>query len=268
MDREWRRFALEPHRRLRGELRARFLRKHLSGVRGRVLELGPGPGRFSPEVLRSRGASLLAVDLSREGLLHDRKVVRRAGGERRSNWVQGAGEHLPLQDRSVVATVLLGNLVCMAARDGEKFLREVARVTRPGGDLIVDFCPAVGAVQDFLFTISQNRRLPRVLRDPEFYLVDQVLRTGFQPFAPERWSRWEFSFYTAREARAMLARVGFRVGDSMAVAPLAAFQPDVARIALRDPRTWRNLLELEERAGREPEVHSTGQGFVMAARRR
>lgn len=166
------------------------------------------------------------------------------------------------------AAVVLGNIVCFAVKDGSRMLGEIARVLRPGGMLVVDFQSPAGAVQDFLWTASNRRLLPKVLRDPRYYLLDDVLETGFQPYDPRRLSRWEFQFYTPSAALAALARAGFRPLDTLAIAPVAAYQPRVASIAQRDPRTWATLLRVEEEVGRRPGALETGHGFVVAAVRR
>lgn len=268
VQREWRRYSVEPSRILRRELRERFLRRHLRGARGPVLELGPGPGRFTPTILESARGTVLDVDLSPEGLKASRRRHRARKDASRLRWVRGAGEHLPVPDRSMGAEVVLGNIICFAAEDGPGLLRELARVMRRGGQLIVDFASPAGATSEFFVVASQRRLLPRILRDPEYYLLNSVLGTGYQPYAPARMARWEFQFYTVNEAHALLESVGFQPVDTMTVAPLAAFQDRVAAIARRDRRTWETLLRTEERIGRRPGTFETGHGFLVAAVRR
>jgi SAM-dependent methyltransferase len=269
VEREWLRYAGEPRRQLLRVLRERFLRLHLTGRSGRLLELGPGPGRFSP-LTRAPAKVRLAVgvDLSREGLRAARRRARRdpAGGKAR--WVRAAGESLPFPPETFHVSVVFGNIVGMAAGSADRVLAEQHRVLRPGGLLLVDFASPTGAIQEFLSSAARRRFLPRVLRRPSYYLVDDVLATGRQRYAPKRLARWDFQFFTPARAREALAAGGFEIEDEMAVAPVAAFQPSVAAIARRDPHTWSNLLRLEEEIGRRPGVLETGQGFLVAARKR
>jgi SAM-dependent methyltransferase len=262
---EWARYGGEPHRVLRRILRERFLRKHLVGPNRVILELGPGPGRFSPILRRAAQGRVVAVDLSLEGLKAGRRRARSRSGFARIDWVQGAGEFLPLRSRSVDAAVAFGNIVCFAAGDGPALLRELARVVKPKGRLLLDFASTVGAVQEFLTTAAGQRSLPRILRRPGHYLLDQVLATGFQPLAPARLARWEFQFYPYARAEKALRIAGFRTMDAMAVAPIAAFQPRVAAIAHREQRTWEALLRIEELSGRQRGALETGHGYVIAA---
>jgi SAM-dependent methyltransferase len=267
VDRERRRYSGEAWRVLVRELRDRFLVRHLPKGGGWVLELGPGPGRFTPTILSS-GARVVAVDLSLAMLraLHRRKPVR--AQSRRLAKVRAAGEFLPFRDGAFRGAVLYGNILGFSARDGRWLLSEVARVVRPGGTLIIDVSSPVGATTEFLENGARRRFLLRVLRDPEYYLLNAVIGSGARvhsPFAPERWAFWEFDFYTVPAAQKALSAAGFRTIDRMAVGPIGAFRERLTAIARRDRRAWRNLVELEERVGRRPGVLETGHGFVMAA---
>ena len=198
--------------------------------------------------------------------LSRRQAVRSKAARLRR--VRGAGELLPFRAGAFRASVALGNILGFSAGDGERLLSELARVTHPGGLLILDVASPVGATTDFLSMAAHRRLLSKVLRDPEFYFLNRVLgpsdRTR-QPYAPERWGYFEFDFYTAAGAERALAAAGFRVIDRMALAPISAYRGRLTTIARRERRTWRNLLAVEERAGRRPGTLETGHGFVVAA---
>jgi ubiquinone/menaquinone biosynthesis C-methylase UbiE len=267
VDREWGRYSGDARRVLVRTLRERFLRRHLASVRGTLLEIGPGPGRFTLPILRASRGRVIAIDLSRQVLLRAQSRLRRDARRARISWIQGAGEHLPLGDRSVDSVILLGNIVCFAAGDGPRLLREVARVLRPGGVAVADFASPAAATQEFFVSAARARRLRTVLRRPAYYLIDQVLDTSYQPYLPKRLATWEFRFYTAEDACRTLGRAGFRVLDVMAVGTIGWAFGGVAASARREPRTWENLLRIEERLGRRSGTLETGHGFVVAAAR-
>ena len=175
---------------------------------------------------------------------------------------------MPLASGSIDAAVVLGNIVSFAASDGAVLLDELRRVLKRRGVLVVDFASPTGAIQEFFQVASERRLLSRILRAPRYYFVDQILETGFQPYAPDRLASWDFQFYTMEQAVRALRHAGFDVIDAMAVAPIAAHQNRVAGIALREKRTWESLLRVEERVGRRPGVSEVGHGFLMAASRR
>jgi SAM-dependent methyltransferase len=267
--REWRRYSGDAWRVLVRELRDRFLARHLPKGRGWVLELGPGPGRFTPTVLTS-GARVAAVDLSLPML---RALGRRAAVRTRSarlRPVRGAGEHLPFRNGAFRAVVAYGNILGFAGRDGPRLLSEIARVTRPGGLLVLDVASPVGATTEFFEVAAERRILLRILRDPSYYFLDEIVRAAdrtHQPYAPKRWGFFEFDFYTLAGAEKELRSAGFRAVDRMALGAIGAFRERVTRIARREPRAWQNLLALEERVGRRPGVLETGHGFALAALR-
>lgn len=266
--REWVRYEREPWRVLRRTLRERFLRRHLGRLAGTVLELGPGPGRFTPMVRARPRRSVVAVDISREALRAARRRVRPAASLAPVHWVQAAGERLPIRSRAVEGVVAFGNIVSLASVDGSVLLGELARVTRPRGRLLVDFPTPVGATQEFFYLAARRHFLPRVLRRPAYYYVDQVLETGFQPLDPRRMCRWEFRFYTAEESRDLLERAGFEVVDLLSVGPVSRTDDRVIEVARRNRRTWESLLRIEERAGRRAGVSESGDGLLLCGVRR
>jgi SAM-dependent methyltransferase len=269
VDRERRRYSGDAWRVLVRELRERFLARHLPKGRGWVLELGPGPGRFTPTILAS-GARVVAVDLSLPMLRTLRRRTTVEPRSRRLREVRGAGEVLPFGEGAFRGAVVYGNILGFSAGDGPRLLSEVARVVQPGGMLVIDVSSPVAATTEFLSNGARRRFLLRVLRDPEYYFLDWITRStdrSHQPYAPGRMSFFEFDFYTAAGAEAELRAVGFRPIDRMALGSIGAFRDRLTMIARRDRRAWRNLVELEERVGRRPGVLETGHGFVVAALR-
>ena len=267
--REWRRHEGEPWRILRRVLRERFVGRHLRGRGGALLELGSGPGRFTRMMRTPPRRSVIALDLSRAAL---RSARRRNPSSPAAlapvHWIHGAGECLPLRSRSVASVVALGNIVSFAATDGPLLLREVSRVLGRRGLLVADFATPVSAAQEFLHVASERRFLAEILRRRRYYLIDRVLTTHFQPFAPRRLTRWEFRFYTAQEATKALTGAGFQVHEIMSIGPIARMDNRLISAAHRDPRAWRSLLEIEEQVGHRPGVLETGDGFIVAAVRR
>jgi SAM-dependent methyltransferase len=267
---EWRRYSGTAWRVLARELRRRFLDRHLDSGSGWVLELGPGPGRFTPDILVRR-ARVAAVDLSLPMLTTLGRRTAKGRHFAALRRVRAAGEHLPFRNGAFRAAVAYGNLLGFSGRGGDRLLAELARVVRPGGTLVIDVASPVASATEFLESGARQRFLRRILREPEFYFVSEILGSGdrgHQPYAPKRMGFFEFDFYTVRGAEALLRKVGFRPFDRMALAPIGAYRERLTTIARRDPVAWRNLLELEEHVGRRPGVLETGHGFVVAAVRR
>jgi SAM-dependent methyltransferase len=97
-------------------------------VEGRdVIEIGVHRG-YGSRLLAPRARSFLAVDLSFEHA----SATHRAAGVRA---VQADGQRLPVPDRA--ADVVVTFQVIEHVWDDRKYLREIARVLRPGGTLIL-----------------------------------------------------------------------------------------------------------------------------------
>ncbi len=113
------------------------LRETLGPAAGeRLLEIGPGTGYYTLDMAGwvSPGGTVEIFDLQQEMLDH---TLGRAGERGVENVVptQGDATRLPYEDASmdaVVLTAVLGEIP-----DGDAALREVRRVLRPGGRLVV-----------------------------------------------------------------------------------------------------------------------------------
>jgi ubiquinone/menaquinone biosynthesis C-methylase UbiE len=102
----------------------------------RMLEIGPGTGYYTLDMAKWVGpeGSVEIFDLQQEMLDH---TIRRA--RERGLWnvnpTQGDAQELPYEDDSFDAAILVATLGEIPDQDAG--LREVARVLRPGGRLIV-----------------------------------------------------------------------------------------------------------------------------------
>ncbi len=134
----------------------------------RVLDLAAGTGVSTAELKRS-GAAAVGCDFSLGMLRAGRASKRR----RDVAMVAGDGTHLPFADEvfdSVAISFGLRNIA-----DVEAALREMARVVRPGGRLVVcEFSRPTNAVFRVLYLNYLMRALPwlarRVSSNPDAYV--------------------------------------------------------------------------------------------------
>ncbi len=104
-----------------------------------VLEIGPGPGYFSAAVARAIPAGRLALlDLQREMLRKARRQVRRPGLAN-VDFTVGSASQLPYRRASFDRAFLVA--VLGEVPDAGGCVREIARVLRPGGRLVVTELP-------------------------------------------------------------------------------------------------------------------------------
>jgi len=95
-----------------------------------VLDVAAGPGNVAVELLARGAAEVVALDLSYAMLAEG---ARR--GHERLRWVNGDAQQLPFPDASFDAVTISFGL--RNVPDPELALREFARVTRPGGRVVV-----------------------------------------------------------------------------------------------------------------------------------
>ncbi len=127
----------------------------------RILDLCTGTADLLIEALgRDERLSGLGADLSPEMLLRGRRKLERRGMGRRGALLCGDGERLPLRDASFDGALVAFGIRNMA--DPERALRELARLLRPGGRLVVLEFSMPGGPLRSLYRFYFTRVLPRI----------------------------------------------------------------------------------------------------------
>ncbi|MEV0002908.1 class I SAM-dependent methyltransferase [Micromonospora sp. NPDC050980] len=106
-----------------------FIRRHLTGRPGPVLDLGCGPGHLT-DFLRALGADATGFDIVPEFIAHARAA--HDGGR----YVFGSMERLPLADRSAAGILAWGSVIHLPPPDLDGVLAEFRRVTAPGATAV------------------------------------------------------------------------------------------------------------------------------------
>ncbi|HEV3120723.1 MAG TPA: methyltransferase domain-containing protein, partial [Isosphaeraceae bacterium] len=136
-----------------GEKRARnMILRHLpQGSELRLLDVAIGDGVYLPWLPPQW--EIVGIDISTVQL----DACRRRAGERPLPLVLGEAEELPFQDRQFDAVLSIGGFNYF--NDPEGSLREMARVTRPGGTIVV---------ADEVPNLSDQMKLGRLLGFEKF----------------------------------------------------------------------------------------------------
>ncbi len=152
---------------------------NLKGSR-RILDVGCGTGALLEEIEKASRASVHGLDLNRDHLSQARQHRTRA------LLTQGDALHLPYRDHAF--DIALCHFVLLWVRDSEQMVREMKRVTRPGGYVLALAEPDYGGRIDYPPALDQlgkwqETALTRQGADPEMgrKLADVFYRAGFHP---------------------------------------------------------------------------------------
>ncbi|MGP8077314.1 MAG: class I SAM-dependent methyltransferase [Thermoplasmata archaeon] len=264
-EREWKRYEGTPQRDLFRELRLRFLRRHAVASRW-VLDVGAGPGRFTPAVGAS-DARRVALDLSREMLSRVPRTVPGAAGGPPVALDRVVGDALapPFPRGSFGEVAVVGNAVGFAGEGSERMLGAVEALVAPGGTLIVEIAPGAGERSRYLGRLPPGT-VGRLLAAPPAAVVPRIQREGFTA-EPRRHREEEFQRVSVPSLHARWAPPLWELLETVAVAPSLGSDADrIARVR-PDAKAWDHLLAVEEEVGRQPARWRSAAAVLVAARR-
>ena len=140
-----------------------------------VLDVGTGTG-FTAFALAGDGARVLAADLTAEMLAEGRRLAKEMTPVGKLDWLLSAAERLPFPDNTFAAVT--ARYATHHFHDLPRALREIARVTRPGGRVVL--CDVVAPEPPHLQRLMN--RLEQV-RDPT-HVWDYPLSQWTQELLP------------------------------------------------------------------------------------
>jgi demethylmenaquinone methyltransferase / 2-methoxy-6-polyprenyl-1,4-benzoquinol methylase len=132
------------------------------GARSRVLDLATGTADLAVAIARRYpDATVLGVDPSRGMLAEGERKIAEAGLEGRISLRVGDAEALPLEDASVDGVAIAFGI--RNVPDRSKALAEMARVTRPGGRIVIlELSEPRAGVMGFFARTYVHEIVPRV----------------------------------------------------------------------------------------------------------
>jgi ubiquinone/menaquinone biosynthesis C-methylase UbiE len=220
----------------------------------RVLDVGAGPGRFTIELARL-GAEVVVADISPAQLELNRERVKEAGLEKQvtdrvvadvldlSRWSDGAFD----------ATVCYGGALSYVLERAPEAAAELARVTRPGGHVLVSVMSLVGTVLQFMEGLLDLARRDGVP------FQEEIVATGFLPERGKDYGHLPMTLYRWPQLQELLAPHGEIVAAS-AAGLLASVDP--AEPELRDL-----LARWEVDLAADPGALSCGQHILAVVRK-
>ena len=243
-EQEWLRFE-------NGRTPGPSLTTHIRALEGyvrpgdRVLDAGSGPGRFTLEMLRL-GAHVTALDIS-PGQLE----LLRARVPDIEAVVGDITDLSRFPDHTFDVTVCFGGPLSYVVDRAERAVSELARVTRPGGHLLVSVMGLAGAVIHFAPVIVELARRDGPAKSLE------IARTGFLP-EDEGYGHLAMRMYLWEELGELLAPYG-EVVEGVAAGVLP-------HVEVEEPEIRELLEEFEEKLAYDPGSRSCGEHLIGVLR--
>jgi SAM-dependent methyltransferase len=258
--REWARGEGTAQRDLFRVLRARFLGRHRLRAPW-VLDVGAGPGRFTPYV-GAPGSARIALDLSAQML---REMGRHpASMAEPVDRVRGDALHPPFRPEVFGEVVAFGNVLGFAGRAHGRALSALEGLVAPEGLLLLELAPSPGERSRYLHRLPPTA-LPRILASPSSLVLARIDREGFEPL-PSRHEPQGFARLAIRELIARWAGSGWTPIETLAVAPATGAEPERIEAAWRTPDGRQALIQLEETLGGRVERWPSAAAVLVAAR--
>ena len=211
----------------------------------RVLDAGCGPGRFTLELLRL-GAHVTALDISpgQLELLRARVPDIEAVVGDITDLSRFAGDTFDV-------TVCFGGPLSYVLDRADHAVGELARVTRPGGHVLVSVMGLAGIVLHYASILVELARRDGVAKQEE------IARTGSLPEA-EGYGHLALQMYLWEELEALLAPHG-EVVDGAAAGVLP-------HLEVEEPEIRALLQQFEEKLAYDPGSRSCGEHLIGVLR--
>jgi 2-polyprenyl-3-methyl-5-hydroxy-6-metoxy-1,4-benzoquinol methylase len=259
---EWERLERTLQGRIMYRIHKHFLDKYVPEG-ACVLDAGCGPGRFSLDLAR-RNASLTLVDLSQTQLDLARQHLKEAGLLERvqaSHRLDVIDLH-ELDDASFDVVVCYGAVLSYTYAQYESALRELVRLIRPGGVLLISVCSLYGMIR---MVAPADEQL--FLEAPDLHLDWNAVLAG-QDVVLTKPGSLEFhqplALFSSAGLKRILEQVGLQVVEMAAAAPVVSQATPIPRISGSEQASAA-LAELEMVLCNKPGLIDSGEHLLAVA---
>jgi len=254
---EWNRLVRSPYFRLEFETTMRFLEKYLP-TKGRILDAGGGPGRYTIELAR-RGYRMTLLDFTPANLEFARRQIRRAGVQRRvDEVVEGTITDLArYPDGSFDAVICTGGPLShiLDKRRRDRAVRELIRVAKRGGPVFVSVMGrlSVQVIELTLFPHEIEMPFFKVARDTGDY--------------PGMYGFTACHFFLPEEFERAFSGKGVRTLEVVGLEGLSSRQYRKVDELARHPKRWRVWMQTHLQTCTHPAVVGMSEHMLWIGRK-
>lgn len=256
-DTEWERMVKSPCAEIQFEIHKHYISKHVKKG-DRVLEIGPGPGRFT-QVLVEMGCRVLAADISPVQLeLNKQKAKQHGFAYGIEDWLQlDICDLSSLTNEAFDAVVAYGGPLSYVFDKKAIAIEQMKSKLKPGGVMLVGVMGIWGSIHSYL---------PGVLEiDPltnKTITESGDLHSSFYPFATHF-----CHMFRAQELRRLMEKHGLNVVDMSASHCLTSVWKDELSAIRQNETSWKEVVRMEIEASREPGCLDMGTHIIAVAYR-
>jgi ubiquinone/menaquinone biosynthesis C-methylase UbiE len=256
---EWARLDKTPIGKVQFHIHQHYLRKYINKD-DEVLEIGPGPGRFTIELAKI-GARISVVDISTEQLKLNEEKVRDAGYEESIEWRKKLDilNLKGIDDNKYDATVVYGGPLSYVLEFVDKALDEVIRVTKPGGVILTSVMSCLGTYHHLIGLVFEMSEEIGLEEFDELTMTGDVLgKLADQGTHQCHMFRWS-------EFRETLSRHPVEILDASSANFLSTgiSNEEYLTKLMEDPEKWNVFLKWELDFCKEPGAIDGGTHMIV-----
>ena len=260
---EWERLDKTPKGKVQFHIHMHFLQKYIKEG-DQVLEIGPGPGRFTIE-LAKLGSKVSIVDISNAQLKANEERVREAGFEDNIVWRRKLDilnlEGVP--DNTYDSTVVFGGPLSYVLEFVDQAIEEVIRVTKPRGVILTSVMSCLGTYHHLIKNIFEE------FLELGLENIDELTKTGDVLGKMADQGTHQCHMFRWSEYREVLSKHPVEILDASAANYLSngLFNEEFLTGLMSDPEKWNVFLKWELDFCQEPGAIDGGTHMIAILRK-
>lgn len=259
---EWERLDKNPVGKVQFHISNHYLKKYIKKG-DRILEIGPGPGRFTIE-LAKLGAKIAIVDISENQLRLNKEKVEEAGFDDSVEWRKKRDiinlEGIP--DNAFDSVVCYGGPLSYVFEFVDQALEEILRVTKKGGTILTSVMSNLGTYLHLINNVFETQEI-------SLERFDEVSRTGDVLGDLANKGTHQCHMFRYSEFQEILSKFPIDIIDASASNFLSSGMSNEEFLMnlMIDSEKWNMLLKWELDFCKEPGVIDAGTHFIVVFRK-